>query len=378
MRHLPPRLPITAVAVKILLAVCWITPLLLSRDLLAAVHGDNAVTLNITNPTFDAKAAELISKIRDKYQLESLHNVAKGTSTAQALSTMGAGNAYASGDYTFLVGGGAGVAIGAGEQTLNQALNKLGDLGGDTLPRFGIGTQVSALVGVNMSTIRGVRYVGPFELSRLTVLANFFDIKSNAISGLNLAATVAGLHAQYQIRRPNKSGALIYGEILWNVGFDYSRLSARYDSNTGKALTPITVGGGTPSDPQLTWNPAGVMQVTSGSGTLPVELATSVRVLWALSLYLGGGVDFQLGRASAEVDLAGNLTGSTGTPVSAGTATVKSQVSAAPQFMILRGFTGLQFNLVPTKSGNMVGVFAQGSITSVAGLAVQAGLRCAF
>lgn len=366
------------IAPRMLVAMGWIAPPTLFGELSAAVHGDSAVVLNITNATFDSKAPELIAKIREKYQLESLQNVAKATSTAQALATMGAGNAYASGDYTLLVGGGAGAAIGAGEQQLGDALNKLSDLGGDTLPRFGIGTQVSALVGVNMSVVRGVRYLGPFELSRLTVLANFFDIKSNAISGLNLGATVAGLHAQYQIRRPRKSGALIYGELLWNIGFDYSRLSARYDSSTGKALTPITVGGGTISDPQLTWNPAGVMQITSGSGTLPVELATSVRLFWILSFYLGGGIDFQLGRASAEVDLAGNLTGSTGTPVSAGTATVKTQVSAVPQFAIVRGFTGVQVNLLPTKSGNVVGVFAQASITSVAGLAIQAGLRCAF
>ncbi|MCX7634085.1 MAG: hypothetical protein N2Z22_12205, partial [Turneriella sp.] len=219
----------------------------------SATHSDGAITLQINNPIFDSKAAALMAKIREKYQLESLQQIAKGTSTAQSLATMGAGTSYASGNHVFIVGGGMGLALNATNQTLGQMLRSASELGGDTLPRFGLGMQASAMVGANLSLLPGIRYLGPFELSRITVLANFLDVRNNSVSGLSLSATVAGLHVQYQLSRPRRTGPLVYGEILWVVGVDYSRLNARYDSTVGKALTPITVGGGTPGDPQLTF-----------------------------------------------------------------------------------------------------------------------------
>ncbi|MCS6972506.1 MAG: hypothetical protein NZL89_05720, partial [Leptospiraceae bacterium] len=86
----------------------------------------------------------------------------------------------------------------------------------------------------------------------------------------------------------------------------------------------------------------------------------------------------QFGRGSASVDIAGPLTGSTGTPTAAGNATVKSSIAASPQFAILRAFSGIQFNLLPGSSGNHLSTFAQLSVTTVGGLAVQTGLRCAW
>ena len=352
-----------------------------ANSLRAAVHSDGEIALNITNSLYDAKAPELLAKIAEKYQLSSLSSVAKGSTTAQSLATMGAGTAYASGRHSLIVGGGAGLAVNGVDQSIGDVAKKLGDLGGDTLPRFGIGTQVSAVVGMNLGTLRAIRYLGPFELSRLTILANFLNVSNDSlVSGLNLSATVAGLHAQYRLSNPRGKSHFSYGEILLITGFDYSRLNARYDSTTGaKTLTPITVGAGTPTDPQLVWTPSGIMQITTGSGTVPVELVSNIRMLYFLSLYLGGAADFNVGNAGTDINLSGSVTGTTGgAPTQIGEGTVRASRSASPDFVSARAFLGLQLNLLPSANTNLLGVFAQASVTSIGGFAVQTGLRFAW
>jgi hypothetical protein len=360
------------------LAILLLSPV---NFLQAAVHSDGEIALNITDSLYDAKAPELLAKIAEKYQLSSLNSIAKGCTTAQSLATMGAGTAYASGRHSLIVGGSAGLAVNGVDQSIGDVAKKLGDLGGDTLPRFGIGTQVSAVVGMNLGTLRAIRYLGPFELSRLTILANFLNVSNNSlVSGLNLSATVAGLHAQYRLSNARGKSHFSYGEILLITGFDYSRLNARYDSTTGaKTLTPITVGAGTPTDPQLVWTPAGIMQITTGSGTVPVELVTNIRMLWLMSVYLGGAADFNVGNAGTDINLSGSVSGTTGgAPTQVGEGTVKASRFASPDFLSARAFLGLQLNLLPSANANLLGVFAQASVTSIGGFAVQTGLRFAW
>lgn len=354
-----------------------------SASLSALPYSDGSSVINLlstADATYGGKVSALLSKIADRYQLSSLDSVTKGASTAQSLATMGAGSTYATGNYTLLVGGGAGVAANGVDQSLTDIANKLSDIGGDTLPKFGIGAQVSALVGLNLGTLRTPRYLGPLELNRMTVLANFFSISSNAVSGLAASATVAGLHAQYQLRRPARFGWLMYGEFLLTTGFDYSRLALAYDSTTGaKAMTPVTVGSGTAADPQLTWSPGGTIALASGSGTIPVELSTSVRLLYFLSLYVGGGADFNIGKASTDINLSGTVSGSNGGASSnIGTGSLTVSKSATPQFASGRGFAGIQINLIPGRTGNILGLFVQASATSIGGFAVQTGLRMAW
>ncbi|MBX3720339.1 MAG: hypothetical protein KF713_00745 [Turneriella sp.] len=342
-------------------------------------YTDGSTIINLTDTSFANKVPALMSKIAEKYQLSALSDITRGNATSQSLATMGAGTAYASGNYTFIVGGGGGVAVNAVNQTLGDVFTKLGDLSGDGLPRFGIGGQLSAMVGMNLSNLRTPRYLGPLELSRMTVLVNVMSASSNNLtSGLNLSATVAGLHVQYQLTRARGS-ALQYGEILLTTGFDYSRLAASYDSTSGKGLTPVVVGSGTSGDQLLVWNPTGTMAITSGSGTIPVELSTSTRLLYFLSLYAGGGADFNVGKATTDINLSGTVKGNNGSGENiVGNGTLAVSNSATPQFASARGFVGLQFNLIPGRTGAVVGFFAQASITTLNGLGGQFGVRCAW
>lgn len=362
-------------ALRLLTTAMWAIPL--AAPLWS--YTDGTTVVNLSDTSFAGKVPALMSKIAEKYQLSALGDITRGNATSQSLAAMGAGTAYASGNYTFIVGGGGGVAVNAVNQTLGDVFSKLGDLGGDGLPRFGIGGQLSAMVGMNLGNLRTPRYLGPLELSRMTVLVNVMSASSsNLTSGLNLSATVAGLHLQYQLTRARGS-ALQYGEILLTTGFDYSRLAASYDSASGKGLTPVAVGSGIAGDELLVWKPTGTMAITSGSGTVPVELSTSTRLLYFLSLYAGAGADFNIGKATTDINLTGTVTGNKGSGENVvGNGTLAVSNSASPQFASARGFAGLQFNLVPGRTGAVVGIFAQASITTLNGLGGQFGVRCAW
>lgn len=357
---------------------------------MAAIYTGDSSSIDLadaTNSVFAAKAPALLGRIADRYQLASLDTITKGASTAQSLATMGAGSSYAQGGYSFIVGAGAGFAANGVNQSLTQIIDKFADLGGDALPRFGIGAQVSGLVGMNLANLRTPRYLGPLELSRMSVIVNFMNASSSSLAaGLQTSATVIGLHAQYQVRKLGGPSYFKYGEVLFTTGFDYSRLAVRYDSALGpKAFTPITVGSGTSADPQLTWNPVGAIALSSGSGTIPIELSTNVRLLYVLSLYVGGGVDFNVGQATTDISLSGTVIGvndataaNAGTQKTVGSGTVRASSAASPQLASGRGFGGIQINLVPGRSSNIAAIFVQASATSIGGFGVQTGLRVAW
>ncbi len=366
---------------KLLKMILMVTPFAAAPEITATTITNGEAVLQLTDATYASKANALLQKISEKYQLSALDNIAKGTSSAQSLATMGAGTAFAAGKHSVILGGGLGVAINGGNAPLGDAADKLRNLDGDTLPRFGIGAQLSAVTGFNLSLLRTPRYLGPLELARMTVLANIFHISSNSLDpGLALSATVLGLNAQYTLLYPRGKPWLTYGEVLLLTGINYSRLNARYDSRTGtKALTPTTVGAGTVADPQLTWTPSGIIQISSGSVTIPIEAVTHVRLFYFFSLYLGAALDFNFGSAGTEIDFSGPLSGSMGgAPTTVGNGSMAAQRGATPAVLSGRGIAGFQLNLLPGAQKNIVGILTQVNLSSLNGLSVQTGFRCAY
>ncbi|MBV6494755.1 MAG: hypothetical protein LDLANPLL_02792 [Turneriella sp.] len=354
--------------------------LLFSTPLLANNHPEYNIT--VSPGTYTPYLPNLTKKIAEQYQLDALSDIVKGNSAAQSNATMGAGTAYAMGDHLFIIGGGGALAVSAVNQTFGEVFDKMGNLDGDTMPRFGVGAQLSALVGMNLGNLRTPRYLGPFELSRTTVFVNVMGFSnSSAVRGLNLSGQVFGAHIQYQLRRAQGRSHFQYGEILFTTGLDYSHFAAKYNSTNGaKELTMLAAGSSSPTDPLLIWKPTGTLEITSGSGTLPIEISTSMRAFYFLSLYVGGAVDVNVGKATTDIHLTAQIDGSTSslpaTPI--GTAKLDASHSASPDFLSARAFMGVQLNLVPMAQGNAVSLFVQGNITSIGSLAALVGVRGAW
>jgi len=360
--------------------VCWAV---CSVSINAAIYVADSISVNIATASeaaFGGNANKLVAKISEKYQIASLDSVTKGATTAQSLATVGAGQTYAQGPYTFMVGLGGGVAANGVNQSLGQIVNKFSDLSGDALPQFGIGAQLSGVVGMNLAYLRTPRFVGPLELSRMSVLTNFFALNSSSLAaGLDTTATVFGLHLQYQLRRAQGRSWLRGGDITVTTGFDYSRLALRYDSTIGaKALTPIAVGAGTSADPLLTFTPNGTIALSSGAGTVPIELSTSVRLFYLLSIFIGGSADFNVGKAATQINISGAVNGSNGASANIGTATVVVDKTARPDLLTARGFAGIQLNLIPGTTTNILSLFTQAALSSAGGFAIQLGVRGAW
>ncbi|HRP70334.1 MAG TPA: hypothetical protein PLY93_12440 [Turneriella sp.] len=142
----------------------------------------------------------------------------------------------------------------------------------------------------------------------------------------------------------------------------------------------MTVGTGTPADPLLIWTPQGTLNITSGSGTLPIEVSTNIRLFYFLSFYAGGAVDLNVGKATTAIHLTADMKGTTsgGTPQSAGNSRLDSVIESSPQFASARAFVGLQLNLLPATQGNFVALFTQVSASSIGGLAALVGVRGAW
>jgi hypothetical protein len=177
-------------------------------------------------------------------------------------------------------------------------MNELEDIV-DTLDEKGdlkIGLDVQAISGqlsINTSS---------FLLDGLYLGIRFGYFKAdNLIDDLGLKTISFGLVGNYQIVKEKSFAA---GLVKWRglslgTGFIYQNTELSYEAAIG-GQSESFAGGSVTVDPKL------VLDLTSNTFTIPLEVATSVRLLWVLNLTLGAGVDIGFGNTKLDLGAKGD------------------------------------------------------------------------
>ena len=108
---------------------------------------------------------------------------------------------------------------------------------------------------------------------------------------------------------------------------------------------------------------------------MPVELCTNVRFT-VLTAYLGAAVDINQGSdATTEISLSGDINADIdGETVRLGDATAKAGLTGSGDWILPRGFVGLQVNILPVKVYGQLN-FSTDPALSRFGFGGNAGLR---
>jgi hypothetical protein len=236
---------------------------------------------------FRAKAEE---KLADAMQISEVQSFLRSFGNATSFSNRGTGVDYASNSERYIFGLAGNLAISA----------NLGDDTADGTPAVGVAPTFSLMGGMNLR---------PWNHPELTVYANFFH--SNSDSGqLRGGITNFGLHGQLKLFTPTRGVKRLFvqwGGLDVTGGLEIARWSLGLH---GDLTTPFDISDTENTDASiLTANVNGRFDVGSTTVTAPIEITTNLRLLYLLSLYLGGGLDVQAGSAHVDVGAGGGLKG---------------------------------------------------------------------
>jgi hypothetical protein len=332
------------------------------------------VTVNVTNGTLQSWGAdkELENKINSEFKVPDMSNFLKAMSNAQAIANKGQGVSYATEHSLFVLGGSAGLGASG---SLSDATKSSGGL-----PQVGMGVVASGMVGFSFAQMP-VPQLGFIDLKRLTLFANYFSYSNDSlVDSLTIKTSSFGLHLQYKLVEGKRLplGLFSWGGLALTTGFESSNNTLNYKIGTSIS-TDVSVSG---SNHQLTWTPdaSSALSLESSAFTIPIEISTSVRLLYVLSLFGGLGVDINTGKTSIKANMTGTIS-SSGPFVNnsnVGNAALNITEEQGPNVGQLRFFVGPQLNLVPLKNTNLLSVYAQFNASTGGNYGAHAGARIAW
>lgn len=301
----------------------------------------------------DQVRMQLQTELDRLFQVYRLDDYLRAFSDAQSFTTRGLGVDYGSTINLAEVGIAANVAVNG-----NKAITE-GDT--RTQPVAGVATNITVMAGLNL---------GFLGLRPVTVFGNYFARKGTYREfGADLKNF--GAHLQLKLFAPRDeslwSAFVQWGGIAITSGFDHARLELSLAKNFQRS---VPVSGSGRDLGRIDVDSTGTFELDMRTWSVPVEVTTSLRFLYLLSVYGGAGLDFQFGSGSdLRVNLNGKLTGvvpGQSQRVDLGTADVLATESAGPSTGKVRGIVGLQANLWFLKLFTQLNIVPDPFVASIA------------
>jgi hypothetical protein len=316
-----------------------------------------AAQAGVQLPDIDQQIRAELERLFQTYRLD---DYLRSFNDAQSFTTRGLGVDYGSTIGLVEVGVAANVAVNGNKAFTESDMR--------TQPVAGVATNITAMAGLNL---------GFLGLRPVTLFGNFFTKKG---SYREFAAELDnyGAHMQLKFLADRKESLwtafVRWGGIAITTGFDHARMKLSLQKTFSRNI-PISAGGRDVA--HVAVDSQGTFALESRTWSVPLELTTNFRFLYALTAYGGVGFDFQFGGGSdMNVDLSGTMTGTAAgqtTAVPLGSAQVTVTESTKPSPGQVRGIVGLQANFWFVKLFTQLNVVPNPFVASVA-----VGLRLVF
>jgi len=273
---------------------------------------------------------------------------------AGGIAAKGMGVDYASNPKAFVVGGG----VGASTHSAGFSFGR----GDSALPQEGFATMVSFMGGVNLGVLDGTK---KSALSRFVVYVNGMSLDLPSDREFGGSMYNVGAHVQAKLVKGKNAKVVEWGGFDLITGFERSRYALKLEREL-PITAPVDVNPtgiqGESQEGELTWTANGTYEIRSTTDTIPVELATNLRLV-VLSLYVGGGVDIHAASSDATAGLEGPLEARLrGQSENIGSAALTVDFEGAGDPVVPRGFVGTQLNLSLFKIYGHLNVGGNGSI----------------
>ena len=295
----------------------WVPTSAWAQNIQVQLDEDFAET---TGMNANSVKGELDQAIQGQLNLEEQAEYLAQMSRASAFAGRGMGVDYIVMPKRLVVGGSVGTAgNGAGLRAPGDSL----------MPQGGFAWQVAGMVGLNLGAISN----NDGFARRFVIFANGMALQRNR-DPFEAASSNLGGHLQIRLVKPREMVSAEWGGLALTGGYE----RAIYQMALTQAAT-VDAG-------DLKWEPEGSYTIRSLSESVPVELSTSLRLLF-FGVYGGVGWDIPLyARSTADVSLDGDIYARVnGNQINVGRATVGLDNEAITEDLVTRFFTGIQLKL---------------------------------
>lgn len=278
------------------------------------------------------------------------------SANAQSFANKGLGVDYASKPDGFMFGFAANLTADAGNADIATVAETVAGNIDRAVPVAG-GAQLSVMAGYNFAQA---------GLPALTVFVNGLAYPLSYAQLDGFFWNVGG-HLQLRLFGPlGNSAVLEWGGVLVTSGVQVSRMTLSLEESF-EATTSFA------GELPIYTRSTGTLELYQQALTVPLEVSTSLQLLYFVSAYAGLGFDFQFGEAGMDFDLASELETDNplgGDTVALGTGNIQVNQAGDPNRTLPRVFFGLQGNLGPLR------VFGQLNLaTADTTVGLAAGLR---
>jgi len=321
-----------------------------AQDLTLQIDEQAATAFGIDTSTIEseleAQAGEALNLVDPQPFLDSMAN-------AGGIAAKGMGVDYASNPKAFSVGGG----VGASTHSAGFAFNR----GESALPQEGFATMLSLMAGVNLGLLDGGKDT---PLDRFVVYVNGMSLDMPGDREFGGSMYNVGAHVQAKVVKGPEAKVVEWGGLDLITGFERSsyKLSLERELPVSGPVDVQPPGASEPEEGELTWTADGTYELASTTDTIPVELASNVRV-FIVSLYAGGALDIHTARSDATASLGGPIEARLrGQREDIGSAELDLALEGAGDPLVPRGFGGVQLNLTLLKIYGHLNVGANGAV----------------
>lgn len=285
-------------------------------------------------------------------------NYLKGMANASVASQKGLGASYGSNIDYIEVGFTGAVGADLGKNSASDLIG--GDVDYNQIRGIGIGAAVT--LGLKGSLFGSS--IGPLDMKKTSFYGYFLTLDAPDTDGLDGDTTSLGFHMQYKLIGGAGVGFGLFdwGGIDITTGFERASMTLKFAENITES---VTEGGATAS-----FNGVATVGAEVTTYTIPIEISTNFRLLYATTFFTGLGADLSFGKAKSIANLTGNVSVTGG---GTGQASLDLGSEESPSVFAMRAFAGFQLNLTALNAFVLVN---QGLTNDSLGVAL--GIRLAF
>ncbi|RYF11620.1 MAG: hypothetical protein EOO40_02970 [Deltaproteobacteria bacterium] len=276
-----------------------------------------------------------------------------------------------------------GVVAGNTEliRQVSTVTDQFNNIANGSAPTVGGSADLSVLLGINLAAFH-LPQRRFFDPDRMQIFLSGMHLPlGSPTDQYQVNVSHYGLHGKYQLLRARqltpRFNIVRWGGLNVATGFAYATqdIDVKADLPSGTASSVFTLPNvGTNLTVRYAYQGTGRVGTHTDLYTVPIEVSSSLQLLYFLTLYAGGGVDFAWGNtdltASASEPTHVTLSGrGTTLDVLDPQPTLRFALTQSPTTVTGRGFFGLQIN------AGVVALFAQASIDSTSTVGAAAGLR---
>ncbi len=262
----------------------------------------------------------------------------QGIANANAMAATGVGYAIGS-DFSYaLIGGGIGLGVDLGDNSLSDVITGKADM--QTMA--GLGAQGSAVLGINPGKFYSnkIWFIDP---TRIRIYLSFMS-KSQSFDTISAKFSNFGLVGSYNLLAGTSLGL---GMVKWNgVNIVSGIKYATFEGSFSQSIPATSVAGPLTTTASAAAAPA-LISADSSNFSIPIEANSSVKLLHFLTFNAGLGADLNFGNTSGTgtYDTTILISGA-GAGGATGAASAEVGSDSSPTLMNLRAMFGTNIDFV--------------------------------